>query len=45
MPMGALWVPDPMAGHISLDAACLAGPDLYDEFEKPYLEAITDQMS
>lgn len=41
VPMGGLWAPDPVIGHISLDAACLASPSLYDEFEKPYLERLT----
>jgi len=40
VPMGGLWVPDPMVGHVSLDAACLAGPAVYDEFEKPWLERL-----
>jgi hypothetical protein len=43
VPMGGLWVPDPMAGHVSLDAACLAGPALYDEFEMPWLERLGDR--
>ncbi len=40
VPMGGLWVPDPMAGHVSLDAACLGGPAVYEEFERPWLERI-----
>ena len=43
VPMGGLWVPDPMVGHVSLDAACLAGPAVYDEFEKPWLERIGER--
>jgi hypothetical protein len=43
VPMGALWVPAPMIGHISLDAACLTGPDAFENFERPYLEQLADK--
>ena len=33
-----LWMPEPMFGHISVDASLLTGPDLYDEFEKKHIE-------
>ncbi|MGN1141532.1 MAG: hypothetical protein ACI4TF_10045 [Oliverpabstia sp.] len=38
-----LWMPDPMFGQISIDAAHLAGPELYEEFEKPYIEKLADK--
>lgn len=38
-----LWMPDPMFGQISVDAAHLAGPHLYATFEKPYIEKLTDK--
>jgi hypothetical protein len=39
-PMGGLWLPAPAVGHVSLDAACLAGPAAYDEFERPWMERL-----
>ncbi len=38
-----VWLPDPMIGHMSVDASCLTGPNVYNEFEKPYLEQIADK--
>lgn len=40
VPMGGLWVPGGMIGHVSLDAACLAGPAVYERWEKPYMEQL-----
>jgi hypothetical protein len=40
VPMGALWVPDAMIGHVSLDAACLGGPAMFEAFERPWLERL-----
>ena len=37
---GGVWLPEPMIGHLSVDATCLTGPHVYDEFEKPYLERL-----
>ncbi|MEI6519407.1 MAG: hypothetical protein WCO98_05125 [bacterium] len=45
VPMGALWVPAPMIGHISLDAACLAGPAAYEKYEHPCLERMADKTT
>ena len=39
-PMGPLWIPSDSIGHISLDAACLTGPDVFQEFEQPHLKAL-----
>ncbi|MDO8682194.1 MAG: hypothetical protein Q7N50_01760, partial [Armatimonadota bacterium] len=41
VPMGNMWVPNDVVGHIALDAACLAGAAFYEEFERPYLEKVT----
>lgn len=41
VPMGGLWVPETVVGHVSLDAACLAGPAVFEEFEGPWLGRIT----
>jgi len=38
-----LWIPAPMFGHIGVDASCLTGPALYDEFEKRHLENLADK--
>jgi len=43
-PMGELWLPGDAIGHVSLDAACLAGSPMYVEFEKPYVEKIAEQV-
>lgn len=40
VPCGNLWVPGNNIGHVSLDAVCLAGPKVFEEFEKPYLNKI-----
>lgn len=42
VPMGGLWVPAPMAGHISLDAACLMHPDSFVRYERPWIETMAD---
>lgn len=44
VPMGNVWMPDPCVGHVSLDAACLSGPDSYEEFEVPYLARIVERV-
>ncbi|MGN1142341.1 MAG: hypothetical protein ACI4TF_14175 [Oliverpabstia sp.] len=41
--MGNLWMPDPMFGQISVDAAMMSGPEIYEEFEKPYLEQLAEK--
>jgi len=43
VPMGNIWLPEPMIGHISLDAVCLAGPAIFNEFEVPYLKRLADK--
>jgi hypothetical protein len=43
VPMGNFWVPSPMIGHISLDAACLAGPAAFERYEQPCLERMADE--
>lgn len=40
---GSLWMPKPMFGHISSDAAHMAGPSLYNEFEKPLIEKLAEK--
>jgi hypothetical protein len=42
-PIGNFWIPESCIGHISFDAACLAGPNVFDEFEKPYLNRLADE--
>jgi hypothetical protein len=39
-----VWLPDPMIGHLSVDASCLTGPATYDEFEKPCLERLAGDV-
>lgn len=41
--MGCLWMPEPMFGQISVDAAMMAGPKIYEKFEKPYLEELSEK--
>lgn len=41
--MGDLWMPEPMYGQISVDAAMMAGPKIYEKFEKPYLEELSEK--
>lgn len=38
-----LWIPEPMFGHIGVDASCLTGPALYERFEKNLIESLTDR--
>ena len=45
VPMGGLWVPTPMIGHISLDAVCLTGPAAYETYEHPCLELMADKTT
>ena len=42
-PMGGLWLPAGV-GHVSLDAACLAGPSAFDTFERPWLARLADTL-
>lgn len=44
-PMGNFWIPESCIGHISLDAACLVGPGLFEEFEKPYLNRLAEETN
>lgn len=40
--MGNLWMPEPMYGQLSVDAAMMAGPRIYEKFEKPYIERLAE---
>ena len=44
VPMGGLWTPSTIIGHLSLDAACLAGPAAFENFELPYLDMLAQQV-
>lgn len=40
---GNLWMPDPMFGHIASDAAHMAGPAMYEQFEKGLIEKLAEK--
>ena len=41
-PMGCLWLPKPMFGHISSDASLLTGPSIYNDLEKKWIEKLAE---
>jgi hypothetical protein len=40
--MGSVWIPGNTIGHISLDAACLVGPNAFERFERPFLDRLAE---
>ena len=43
VPMGGMWMPKPMFGHIAVDASLLTGPAIYNEFEKKWIEKLAEK--
>jgi hypothetical protein len=41
-PMGLMWMPKPMFGHIAVDASLLTGPSIYNRIEKKWIEKLTE---
>lgn len=41
MGLGSVWLPGPVLGHLSNDAAMLCGPEIYDSYGYPYEAGLT----